>query len=294
MVFMSLSQMQAQKVQGGGGASGAYGNTKGSGIEPVPYDKISWRLNPPPSTERRYETKIPSLDALLGGGLPIGLSVVWGNAGSGKSLLARQIAIKAPKALYICCEVLSDAPSRKKYPNVIVADYTKYVPKYDKAINELFSFILELKPDVVVIDSLTTFLGESKLSVSEGSVREAVWTIHKNSEGICPIIGISEVRGSGFNEYTAGGKGVMHGCSMLVRTDKNVIRWESQLPRFVGSRLGDVVYTLEIQKDKHGLSKTTPMVVAYDKSSGSYDISEFKRPEDGELKDTKDNKEGQE
>lgn len=248
----------------------------GTGIEKVPYSTIKWRLNDSVPIVERFDTGITSLNEFLGGGIPKGLTIVWGSAGSGKSLLARQIAMNIKgKALYVCCEVLTDAPSRSKYPHVDSANYTHYIPQYNKAISDLFAFIEELKPSVVVIDSLTTFLGVSKLSVPEGSVRDAVWTIHKNAEGKCPIVGISEMRGTGFNEYTAGGRGVQHGCSMLLRMDKNIIRYESQLPRFPGHKLGEIAYTIECQKDKHGLALTKPYGIGYSPEKGMYYLYEF-------------------
>jgi len=276
MGFITPSNLQEKK------AGANYPSDGGTGLQDLPIEKVEWRLNPPKPKAERYRTGIPTLDEYLGGGLPVGTTILWGNAGSGKSLLAKQLAMNAKgRVLYICCETLLDAPNKQDYPHVDTVDYTKFVPNYRKAVAELFTFIKKLdpKPVLVVVDSLTTFLGESKLSVSEGSIREAVWTIHKNAEGLCPIVGVSEVRGTGFNEYTAGGKGVMHGCSMLVRLEKHVIRWESQLPRFPNHRLGDVVFTLEVQKDKHGLAMTKPYNVSYSPERGIYGVFEVKQKE---------------
>lgn len=74
-------------------------------------EKIAWRKNNAPPKRTRMQTRHPSLDQWFGGGLPKGLTLLFGNAGCGKSKLGRHIAMKADNAAYIACEVLNDAPS---------------------------------------------------------------------------------------------------------------------------------------------------------------------------------------
>ena len=236
-------------------------------VNEIPLDKMKWRLNPERPKVTRYKTNIPSLDEFLGGGIPVGLTTIWGNAGCGKSLLAKQIAMNCEgNALYLCGETLNDSPERNEYPHVKTVDYTRFLPNYQQAINELFSWIKHLNPKLVVIDSMTTFLGVSKAALPESSIRDAVWRIHKNAEGLCPIIGISEARGSGYYQCTAGGKGVQHGCSMLVYLYKHLLSRDYQIEGFPNHKIGDTVYTIECQKDKHGLAQNRPMEIQYDKN----------------------------
>lgn len=253
----NINQITAALVPGAG--SGKY-----SGVNPTPKTKWEWRLNPMPRPINRHKTNIPSLDDFFGGGLPKGLSIFWGESGAGKSLCARNVAInQTGKVLYVCCEVLSDAPDRVKYPHVIIADYTKMRPSFQNAVNDLFGMIEELKPNLVVIDSLTSFLGVTNKALPESSIREGIWSIHLNAEGVCPIIGTSEVRGAGYNMSTAGGEAVKHGCTMLVYFYKHLLVREAQLVGFPTHNIGDIVYTIDVQKDKHGLACNRPNEVEY-------------------------------
>ena len=173
-------------------------------VELMPYDsKLSFRLNPKPRRVKRFKTGIEDFDKITGGGLPYGLSTFYGCAGSGKSLLARNIA-KDKKCLYFACEVTSDAPSHEDYPNVDTVDYTRYLPNPERALAELFTFYEQFKPDMMVIDSLTTFFSKSRKALPESDVREMVSKLHVACDGVVPIIGISEIRGTGFSESPAG------------------------------------------------------------------------------------------
>lgn len=264
MGFATPGSVQNQKTQ--------QVNATKSKVQTVPMSKIDFRINPEIKYIPRYATNIPSLDEFLGGGLPSGLTIVWGSAGSGKSLFARQCAENigsTGKVLYFCCEVLTDAPRRSNFPNIDTVDYTTYRPNYKQAVTELFSFIEHMKPDLVVIDSITSFLGVTNKAISEASIRDAVWDIHLNAEGLCPIIGISEVRGTGFSRTTAGGEGVKHGCSMLLQCYKHFLTTDRYAEGFKDHDVGDVVYTLEVQKDKQGLARNTPCEVTYE-GEGQY------------------------
>jgi len=259
MAFITPSTVAATSIGSQGASSGKF-----TGIMPTPKSKWEWRLNTQYKPASRHSTGIPSLDEFFGGGVPNGLSIFWGGSGTGKSLAARNIAInQTGKVLYICCEVLSDAPDRTKYPHVIVADYTRMRPNFQNAVNDLFGMITELKPVLVVIDSLTSFLGVTNKALPESSIREGIWSIHLNAEGLCPIIGTSEVRGVGYNMSTAGGEAVKHGCTMLVYFYKHFIVREAQLLGFPGKNIGDIVYTIEVQKDKHGRACNRPEEVEY-------------------------------
>ena len=216
------------------------------------YQKVKFRFNPAPVKVKRYATKIPALDELLGGGIPYGLTTFYGTAGSGKSLMAREIS-KLHNSLYFTCEVTGDAPSHKEYPNVTTVDYTRYLPSPDKAIKQLFSIIDREEPELIVIDSLTTFFSKSRKALPESDVREMVSRLHVACDGEIPIIGISELRGTGFNEAPAGGQGVMHGCSMLVKFNRELMRWESH-KRMYGKEFGEMCYTVQVMKDKNAVA----------------------------------------
>ena len=216
------------------------------------YRKVKFRFNPRKPTAKRYPTGIQFIDTLFGGGLPYGLTIFYGTAGSGKSLMAREIS-KNHKTMYFTCEVVGDAPSHDKYPNVTTVDYTRFLPSPEKALRQLFTIIDNEQPELVVIDSLTTFFSKSRKALPESDVREMVSKLHVACDGEIPIIGISELRGTGFNEAPAGGMGVLHGCSMLGKFNRDLIRWESQ-KRMYGKEYGEMIYTIQTIKDKHGVS----------------------------------------
>ena len=240
------------------------GTPVSSGTASVPKDLLDKRMNPKRYYIKRHKTNIPSLDKHLGGGLPSGLSVIWGAPGSGKTLQAKQIAInQTGRVLYYACEILDDAPSKDKYPHVDTMDYTQMRPRFDKAVEHLFSAIQYYDPALIVVDSLTSFLGVTNKAISEASIRDAVWSIHLRASNTCPIIGISEQRGVGYNRTTAGGEGAKHGCTMLIQTYKHFLTSERYASSFPNHKVGDVVYTMEVEKDKYGMANPRPVEVEY-------------------------------
>lgn len=226
----------------------------GGNKSPVSWEKIKHRINPKPRPARRYKTGIPTLDEWTGG-LPYGTTVIYGSAGCGKSLLARTIATKAEHCLYFCSEVFSDAPAHQEYPNVDIIDYTNstFLPHWRKALDELDMFITKLEPTLVVIDSVTSFLSRTKKAVKEADVPEGLSTIHRNYEGVVPIICISEIRGVGYARSTAGGESVKHNNSMLIEMEHTVVQFDGQVEQY-GVERGEDVYTLRVVKDKHNVA----------------------------------------
>lgn len=196
---------------------------------------------------RRFMTGLPSIDEVFGG-FPNGLSIFYGGSGTGKSMLAKAIASKH-YSLYLCCESLLDFPDG----DVIVMDYTKFLPMWDKALNEVLVAIMKYEPDLVIIDSVTTFFSGTKKAVEEADVRSGIFDLSKKIEGIIPIIATSEIRGSGWNTYEAGGRAVGHAASVLCRFDR--IRVTNNNSSKYGAKEGDRVYTLDIEKDKQGIAQ---------------------------------------
>jgi predicted ATP-dependent serine protease len=196
---------------------------------------------------RRFITDIPAIDNVLGG-LPYGLTIFYGEAGTGKSMMAKVIA-SHHYSLYVCCESKLDFPAG----NVKVMDYTKFLPMWDKALNELLVAIMRKEPEMVVIDSVTTFFSGTKKAVEEADVRSGVFELAKKTEGMIPIICTSEVRGSGYGTYEAGGRSVGHAASLLVRFGKvKVGHWES---RRYGVNEGERLWTIDVEKDKQGIAQ---------------------------------------
>jgi predicted ATP-dependent serine protease len=233
-------------------------------ISDMEYQKLQFRFNPRRHTPRRSPTGIEALDTIFGGGLPVGLTTFYGGAGSGKSLMAREIS-KNHKTIYVACEVLGDAPDNKEFPNVTTVDYTTYLPSPERALRELFSIIDRRKPELVIVDSMTTFFSKSRKALPESDVREMVSLLHVACDGEIPIIGISEIRGTGFNESPAGGQGVLHGCSMLVRFNTNLIKYQGQKEMY-NKNYGDMCYTMRVEKDKNNMANIYEHEVSLDEN----------------------------
>jgi len=223
--------------------------------------ELKKRINPVYTPPERYDTGIESFD-IWTGGLPHDLVIIYGDAGAGKSMLCREIAKHSKKCLYFCCEVLRDAPPHSQYPNVDTIDYTRYRVNHKRAIQELGMFIDELKPELVIIDSVTSFFGITTKAVSEADIRDCVFQVHAMYSGKMPIIGISEMRGSGYNKSLAGGPGVAHGNGMLIEMDHIFIRFPSEAEVYK-KKVGDDVYTIRVVKDKDGLANTKVGEVIY-------------------------------
>lgn len=227
---------------------------------PIKYEwgKLKKRLEDRQWTPRRYKTGLAALDKVLGGGIPNGLSIFAGPAGSGKTRLAHQIVESIadrfpddidnddPRVLYVCTESMADDPGRDICH---VADYTVFIPNVEKAVNQLFGIIEELRVDVCVVDSVTNFLSSTRKAVEEADIRAGLRMINSLADRNLPIIGLSQIRGSGQYERAAGGQAVDHSANMLISFQKKPIEASWDEDRY-GASMGSVVWTMQVMKDK--------------------------------------------
>lgn len=263
------------------------------------FDKIKWRFE-----KRKWKPKRIKVYGewdRISGGLPNSLTIFAGEPGTGKSLLARSLAVNADKmgyeVIYILCESLADSPVfLEERCGVHVADYTRMLPRWERALQELWIAQEHFDADIIVIDSVTQFFSGTKKAVEEADVRTALRKLSTEAEnrGIA-VIGTSEVRGSGSFLYPAGGRAVDHRAWLYVWFDKIVInRWDA---REYGLQVGEKVFTLEFVKDKHGLADaTTIYAVEYPKpySPKFYPLKEYlnsrgKRTKNGKKKEVGEN-----
>jgi len=208
-----------------------------------------WRLKPIPTNIPRYNTNLKAFDKEFRG-LTYGLTIFIGQEGTGKSKLAKLIASKTKgKCLYVICESIIDAP---KSNNVLIANYTRNLPLWQKALQELYALCNHIQPDLVVIDSITEFLSNTTKAVSEADIRPGAFEISKAfEEQKLPVIGISEVRGTGYNEAPAGGKAISHAGHMIFQFTKRLIEtpWEEE--RYE-TPIGNYAWFITCIKDKQG------------------------------------------
>jgi len=185
-------------------------------------------------------------------GLPNGMTTFYGPPGSGKTFLANQIA-KKKETLYFYGEDSHDAPDYEKYPNIKSVDFMTWKFSPHNSVINMLALIQEYKPELVIVDSMTTILGAGNPAVPEASVRTNVRDLADQVSGILPVIAINETRYSGSSP--AGGLMVTHSGIMVVYFAKISIEkpWEvEQYKRPRGSR----IWTIEVEKDRDGKAAT--------------------------------------
>jgi len=146
------------------------GRTQWVGLEP---DEGEEKLGP----QRRMGTSISELDRVLGGGLvPDSFVLLGGDPGIGKSTLLLQMAQgllkKQPevKILYVSGEESIDQ-IRGRAHRLGVSGKGQIFLAAETLLENVFATIKELKPDVIIMDSLQTF-STGMLESAPGSVSQ--------------------------------------------------------------------------------------------------------------------------
>jgi len=216
---------------------------------------VSRRINKKPRPVERFKTGIDSFDRLMGGGLPYGMTLLLGAAGTGKSLMAKTIARKVGesgrKVFYFFGEDSADAPYNPPYLNTV--DMVSWKPGVDKAIKTVETIVDREKPDLIVLDSMTTILSQTSRAVPESEVREYTKKLAADLSGILPVLATSEVRGAGAWRQPAGGQGVRHASIATLELSKklNETKWDAEAN---GGEIGDVVWFV-LAEDRDGQAK---------------------------------------
>ena len=147
-----------------------------------PGTKKEWVLLSDPSAEEtkpqpRYTTGISELDRVLGGGVvPDSLTLLGGDPGIGKSTLLLQMAKgildhqPELKLLYVSGEE-SIQQIRGRAFRLEMKKTQKFYLAAETQLEKVFETIKELKPDILVMDSLQTF-ASGLIPAAQGSVSQ--------------------------------------------------------------------------------------------------------------------------
>jgi len=199
--------------------------------------------------QRVFKTGVETWDALVG--LPIGLSIFRGRAGTGKSKMARTL-INDRKALYVIAESLTDVYEKT---NVVYIDYREYKEKEDEQrINTVLGLAKHYKAELVVIDPVTKFFGSVNKPIEEADVRGGLFKLATKVEFKLPVIGISEVRGPDNFAYPAGGQAVAHSGILLVDFLKIRVK-DEKMATLYGKKIGSFIYLIQVDKDRTGYAE---------------------------------------
>jgi len=206
---------------------------------------LSWRLKPP-KLERRgaVSTGCAAFDELVGG-LPAGLTTFYGLPGSGKTTLALHISLHDPtRVLYVITErIESRIYELWSQGKLRVANYSAYRPKWDRFAEEIVKLAKQLGAEILIVDSLTAvFNWESEI---RGPVMQ--FSSKVSNEGLA-VVGISQARGAG---NVAGGYGVLHASTLVLRFDKILIDASWLVKRYKVPE-GSYIWTIRVEKDAEG------------------------------------------
>lgn len=122
--------------------------------------------------EKRMKTKDQELNRVLGGGIVLGsLVLIGGEPGIGKSTLMLQLALSAKntKVLYVSGEE-SRQQIKMRADRIGYSDNNCFILA-ETSLEQIFLQVKELKPSLVVIDSIQT-LQSSKIESAPGSVSQ--------------------------------------------------------------------------------------------------------------------------
>ena len=140
--------------------------------EPKPITEIDGAVGQPQSTN------IPELDRVLGGGLvPGSVTLLGGEPGIGKSTLLMQLLAAWPKkTLYVTAEESAQQVRLRAERLDALNDNVWLLP--EMSLPNIFNAIEQVKPDLVVIDSIQT-IADPELSSPPGSVVQVRGCAHR-------------------------------------------------------------------------------------------------------------------
>lgn len=198
-------------------------------------------------SKKRLLTGLISFDEVTNG-LPIGLTVIYGEPGAGKSNLCKAIALSTNsategKVIYVTAEDTVDSPE-----GVMSADFARIRKKPRDTLYMILTAIQLYKPKLVLLDSATSLFGAGNPVVPEADVRTAVEILDRAVSGIVSVVLTDEVRYGG--DSPAGGFMVIHKGIMTIHLKKEQVNhFNSEVFRMPEYSW---VYLFNVDKDRDG------------------------------------------
>jgi DNA repair protein RadA/Sms len=162
-------------------------------------------------TEHRVDTTVGEFNRVLGGGLVKGsLVLLGGEPGIGKSTLALQIALNIKNQIILYISGEESLEQIKLRANRISKNENNCLFANETTLENIFSYCQDIKPDIVVIDSIQTIASENLESAtgSVSQVRECTSALLKYAKtNSTSIILIGHITKEG---YLAGPKALEH------------------------------------------------------------------------------------
>lgn len=123
-------------------------------------------------SEERFLSNILELDRVLGGGfVPGSFVLIGGDPGVGKSTLTLQIGKSQPDMKILYCAGEESAGQIKKRAERLGVSSDNFYVYTDTDINKLLNEAQQLKPDLVIVDSIQTVY-RTELTSMAGSVQQ--------------------------------------------------------------------------------------------------------------------------
>jgi len=152
--------------------------TKSSHQKPASVYEFSEKQSPQkltdikPRKEGRISSNIKELDRILGGGIvPGSMILIGGEPGIGKSTLSLQMALKLHhlKSLYISGEE-SPQQIKMRSERLNLSNDDCFILS-ETSLESIFNHILNIKPDIIIVDSIQTLFSEN-LESTAGTVSQ--------------------------------------------------------------------------------------------------------------------------
>jgi len=208
-------------------------------------------------TQQRIDLNDQELNRVLGGGLvPGSVVLIGGEPGIGKSTLMLQVALKSGKlkVLYITGEE-SDQQIRMRSDRIGLLHENCFILT-ETSTQQIFPFLEELKPDLVVVDSIQT-LTTQVIDSSAGSIsqiRECTAELQKYSKlSHTPVVLIGHITKDG---TIAGPKILEHMVDTVLQFegDRN---YGYRILRAVKNRFGSTSELGIYEMNDHGLREVS-------------------------------------